>query len=215
MTYRVKPVVEFMADDEIEDRANKLLRKYEAQHGPIHDPPVPVEFIAEDTLGFEVKLTELDDANTVAYIAPDQRQICVNELQSEYLNNVGQEFTIAHEIGHWVLDHFAEDRTKTLAGLDNQPTRFLHRGKPDGQYKRHEIQAEHFASCLLMPKKLILPLVTEFDVFQWRNLYDLQAQFHVSITAMTKRLQKLKLIYIRGKCIYANELEAHGTKRLF
>ena len=40
----------FLADAEIERRANRLLGRYEAQYEPISSPPIPVERILEDVL---------------------------------------------------------------------------------------------------------------------------------------------------------------------
>ena len=61
-------------------------------------------------------------------------------------------------------------------------------------------QAEQFASCFLIPKdRLFEYLETGLDIAKSPILYDLAAQFGVSISMVSVRLQKLKLIAINGK----------------
>lgn len=61
-------------------------------------------------------------------------------------------------------------------------------------------QAEQFASCFLIPKdRLFECLETGLDITKWPTLYNLAAQFGVSISMISVRLQKLKLIEINGK----------------
>ena len=44
----------FLADAEIERRANRLLSRYEVRYGPISGPPIPVEHILEDVLDLSI-----------------------------------------------------------------------------------------------------------------------------------------------------------------
>lgn len=61
-------------------------------------------------------------------------------------------------------------------------------------------QAEQFASCFLIPRdRLGECLDTRLDITRWSILYDLAHQFGVSISMLSVRLQKLKLIEINGK----------------
>lgn len=61
-------------------------------------------------------------------------------------------FTAAHEIGHWVL-HRGEvmHRDRPIAGLSTT----------DIQRRPEEREADHFAACLLMPRKLVKAVFEE------------------------------------------------------
>ena len=65
-----------------------------------------------------------------------------------------------------------------------------------------------------MPRRLLLPIASELDLLHWPNLYHLRDRFHVSITAMTKRLQYLKVLYIMDGNLYASEEDALGMQQL-
>lgn len=214
MTYQIRPVVEFISKQKIESEADTLLDRYEAEHSPISGPPVPVEFIAEDLLGFRITWRQFQQPKTIAYINPKVMEIGMNEECSDYFDHAGQEYTLAHEIGHWILNHFADDTKQLELQLNSQPDRFLHSEDDSGAYRSHEFQAEFFASCLLMPKRLLQPIALDLNLLKWPNLYILRDRFHVSITAMTKRLQYLGMIYILDGDIYANEQEALGMRSL-
>lgn len=214
MELRVRPKVDYLTESEIEDIATELLELYQETEGEIQNPPIPIEFIVEDFLQFKVLWEVFQESDTLAYIDPNEKKICFNLEKADYFDRVGSEFTMAHEIGHFKLDHF-EDVSKQLAlGILDQPTRFLHRDNAGSTYSRHEFQAEYFASCLLMPKWLISTVQRKYDLLKWHNLYTIADLFNVSITALTKRLSRLRLIYIKDKKIYTSEQDASGMSRL-
>jgi Zn-dependent peptidase ImmA (M78 family) len=217
MELRVKPIVAFLRKVTIEGIADSLLERYEAQVGPILAPPVPVEFIVEDFLGYTV-IPEYLDGDALAFIDPNERIICWNLNRSDYFDTIGPEFTLAHEIGHPELGHFEEAAIQLALGLPDEPRRLLHRAYPSGKDGRREYQAEYFASCLTIPKKLILPAAQKRNLYRspsWSSIYELARRFNVSATAMTIRLKGLGLIYPDGKKLYTNKQEAHGQRRLF
>ena len=215
MGLRVKQTVKYLSEPVIEAKADELLRRYEAQVGPIKAPPVPIEFILTELLGFETRIEKLDEPDTVAYIEPNSKIICLNEQKSDYLNRIGPEFTWAHEIGHWELSHF-EDKGRQLGlGFGNQDTRILHHEPKGSRRPRRELQADYFASYLLMPKRLLLPRAKKLDLLQLANIRLLKDRFNVSSEAMAIRLEKLGLIYRHEGRIYRDRLEAQGNRRLF
>ena len=215
MDYRVKPEVEFLTESKIEAKAEALLKEYEEQQQPINGPPIPIEFIVTRLLGFDVMLTDIRETDTVAQIHPNNMTIYLNENKSDYLNEIGPEFTWAHEIGHWVLDHFEDCSRQLHLGISYQPARFLHRDTRNLRPTRHEFQAEYFAGCLLMPKRFLLPLAQQLNLLKWPSLYTLKDQFCVSVTAMRIRLEKLGLIYVHKGAIYRDHQEALGNRKLF
>jgi len=66
----------------------------------------------------------------------------------------------------------------------------------DRNAKRRELQAERFAAYVLMPRDLLREACADMDLCQWRNLYRLKDEFHVTITALTKRLKELHLVTV-------------------
>lgn len=214
MRLRVKPNVKYMSESELEAKAEELLRRYESKFGPIKAPPVPIEFIVTEFLGFENRIENLEEPETVAYIDPNMRVICLNEQKSEYLNRIGPEFTWAHEIGHWELGHFEDVGQQLSLGIDTEETRILHREPTGGRRPRREFQADYFAGCLLMPKRLLLSEARKLDLLDPNNISMLKDKFKVSRQAMKIRLEKLRLVYFGEDGIYRNRLESQGIRRL-
>ena len=214
MGLRVKPDVKYMSEPAIEAKAEELLRRYGARVGPIEAPPVPIEFIVTEFLGFETRIENLDEPNTVAFIEPNLKMICLNEQKSDYLNRIGPEFTWAHEIGHLELGHFEDDGRQLSLAIVDDDTRILHREPTGGRRPRHEIQADFFAGCLLMPKRLLLREAKKLDLLDSSDIYLLKDRFNVSLTAMKIRLETLGLVYFDNDMIYRDRLEAEGNRRL-
>ena len=100
------------------------------------------------------------------------------------LNGSGDErrrrFTIAHEIGHFVL-HPSRQRSER-GGLVNQSGRAVER------------EADAFAAELLMPEDLVRDAVREHGVDSKR----LADRFEVSLQAMQTRLRRLGLAERQG-----------------
>lgn len=95
---------------------------------------------------------------------------------NSYHHPVRKRFTLAHEIGHFVL-HRNEQQTfkdRTFARRANDPTAM-------------ERQADAFAASLLMPENAV-----KWEIANGlRNLNDLANAFNVSSLAMRYRLQSL------------------------
>ncbi len=91
---------------------------------------------------------------------------------------VRQRFTIAHEIGHYVLGHGRAMR---------DPATNFTLGKLD--YR--EVQANQFAASLLMPKNVVKNMVRHKGIDDVEELAD---RFFVSQVAMKYRLKNLGLI---------------------
>ena len=214
VVYRPKATVDYLTESVIEAKAEKLLRRYEDQEGPIGAPPIPIEFIVTKLLGFEIRFEDQGERQTVGYIDPNSKVICLNEQKSDYLDRIGPEFTWAHEIGHWELGHFEEDSRQLGLGIGNQDTRILEHEPTSSRRPRPEVQADYFASFLLMPKRLLLPLAIKLDLLQSASISLLKERFNVSSEAMKIRLEYLGLIYRHEGRIFSDRLEAQGNRRL-
>lgn len=91
-------------------------------------------------------------------------------------------FTVAHELGHVVLNHTPED------GLITDGTIFRAEGQPfNGKFEK---EANEFAASLLMPEQ---DFKGAFEQYKG-DLYVLAARFGVSLMAATVRGNDLNLI---------------------
>jgi hypothetical protein len=212
----IKAEVPYLSNDEIEARANILLNRYNSEISPVLSPPIPVEKIADFLLGLSIDWNPIPDTEKnpiLAWIDPKNRAIRLNlnrrTLFDQYIGTLP--FTYAHEIGHYEL-HLYETQFTQYQFEDSIRSAFLCRMN---KYDRREIQANMFAGFLLMPKKMILAATENMDLKNWPNLYRLSETFSVSITALTRRLTDMGVVFIKDKVIYSSEAEANGQQSLF
>ncbi|WP_297848796.1 ImmA/IrrE family metallo-endopeptidase [uncultured Desulfovibrio sp.] len=97
--------------------------------------------------------------------------ITYNPMES----HVRQRFTIAHELGHHVLEHGVSDR--------DTPANFTMTSSDP-----KEVEANKFAADLLMPSQFVQAVV---EVKNIRSLRQLSHLFNVSTAAMGYRLRNL------------------------
>ena len=106
---------------------------------------------------------------------------------------VRQRFTIAHEIGHFVLRHHSQsgehvhiDEGWKVSARNEQSTKGV---------DVHEIEANRFAAHLLMPEALLKARVAALrrKSLSESDVLELARAFKVSEQAMTLRLRSLKL----------------------
>ncbi|ARU60940.1 hypothetical protein CBW65_07475 [Tumebacillus avium] len=172
--------------DLVEKRAYKLLEELK-----INQLPIPVEKIAKK-LGIEIHEEEFEnELSGVLYRDQNQVVIGVNKLHHEKRKR----FTIAHEIGHFILhkgnpihidkEFFVNFRDATSSQATNI----------------EEIEANTFAAALLMPKELVKKelaniAVDGIDPFQEETeiISELSRKFRVSHQSLCIRLGKLGLL---------------------
>ena len=143
-------------------------------------PPVSVEQIAR-TIDVSVRFAPLeDDLSGMAFIKGDAKVIVVNALH--HPNR--QRFTIAHELGHHVLHH------RHLAAGVHVDRVIMRRDELSSTGMADvEVQANVFASELLMPQHLIAPEVNAIlDLNDEVRLAALARRFKVSLAALQFRL---------------------------
>lgn len=106
---------------------------------------------------------------------------------------VRQRFTIAHEIGHFVLRHHSEsgehvhvDEGWKVSARNERSAKGI---------DPNEIEANRFAAYLLMPESLLKTRVAAFrrKPLSESDVLDLAKEFKVSEQAMTLRLRTLRL----------------------
>lgn len=133
-----------MENDTVENRmileANELLEKFGSEN-----PPVQVDRLAE-SLGIRIVYKPYEDGDDVSgmlYRGEDRPVIGVNSAHHIHR----QRFTIAHEIGHFVLHD-------GMMYVDTPTVRF--RDSISGlAIDNEEIEANGFAAELLLPRKFL------------------------------------------------------------
>ncbi len=194
MEFRIIKPYEFIDKQEIEGKAEDILRRM--QHTPNYHPHFPLDAsrVAE-FLGLDVVWDYIPDdgkGKIAARILPLERLIEINEDIPQLRGGFG-ESTIAHEIGHWVL-HFnpiALDSCRQLKtkGMPIKIRPFFCRNPV--KVKGREWQAQYFASCLLMPQKVLLAARKGKDLTRWRHLYQIADELGVTISNLVHRLKDL------------------------
>ena len=166
-------------NDPVKSAAKGVLRKCEMSQAPIDVEAVAIrigaivtyEAFTEDLSGVLVK----EKARTV---------IGVNSFHPK----TRQRFTIAHEIGHLVLQHKGEIFVdQTVVKRDARSSQAV---------DRQEIDANRFAAELLMPEPLVKEAVhrrqeRKADISSTQIIDELAAEFQVSAQAMEYRLTNL------------------------
>lgn len=151
-----------------------------------HTVPVDVEAIAE-AHGVSVVKQDLEDSVSGVLIIKDGRGI-IGVNSSHHPNR--QRFTIAHELGHYVL----HPKAGTVF-VDRSIIFFRDSDSAKGVDHR-EMEANAFAAELLMPENEVMEQLDDqqIDAFDDLPVRRLAARFGVSAQALTIRLTKLGLV---------------------
>lgn len=172
-----------MSINSIEIKAKTILQQTNSYY-----LPVPVDVVAH-RLGLKVEAAQLgENVSGLLVIVEGKGIIGYNSSHPE----VRQRFTIAHEIGHYILHQeqdslFIDKKYGAAYRRDEQSSL--------GE-KPREIQANRFAAALLMPEDLVEKefVRSEFDLGDEYALIELARKFRVSSQAMAFRLANLGLI---------------------
>jgi len=165
-----------LANTDVEQRAEAVLKRC-----GIRAAPVPVDRIAK-ALGAVLRYSPLDEElSGMIYIKDDVPIIGVNALH--HPNR--QRFTIAHEIGHLELHR---NLITTAVHVDKE---FLMRSQKSALgTDRTEVEANKFASQLLIPQFLLDDLIADlkFDIDDDAPLEKLAKMFRVSRKVVEYRI---------------------------
>ncbi|MDO5531700.1 ImmA/IrrE family metallo-endopeptidase [Sutterella sp.] len=148
--------------------ANDILEKFWDKN-----VPVDVYAIARE-LGLSV--VEANTPTHSGYFSSDEQTIYINENESP----VRKRFTIAHELGHFILGHGDSDRNTSI---------WSDRYSPEQMEK--ETAANKFATELLMPRKAISAMI---NILHITDAAELRKHLGVSSSALQIRLKSLGYI---------------------
>lgn len=168
----------------------------------IVEPPVDIEQVAEK-LGLRIAYEALPETIS-GFLHRDHAvsTIVVNKRQVKQR----QRFTLAHEIGHYVLGHATDeihvDRhyqialrhgDETVGGVKYRKKRAV--GEPSVS-DRDEVQANAFAAALLMPKAMLtkdMQAAVSSGMFDDSLIDELTKRYRVSTQALMIQLNTLHL----------------------
>lgn len=162
--------VPFLHAKQIEAEADLLLDEFADKVAPVTAPAVPVEQVAEVHLQLELEFKDMRqlfpgaDVHGAIWFKAGRIGIDQALEPTAHPSRLGRyHFTLAHEIGHWRLhrQYFLKHPSERRLFDDGSP-------KPDvvcrssERKKPVEWQADCFAACLLMPRRMIYATWTEF-----------------------------------------------------
>lgn len=151
--------------------------------------PIPIERIAEDLHGFLVEEDDLRPETGHAYVSgrlkPERRRILVDRLEAA--RSPGRRrFTIAHELGHWVLHPPGSAQWSAAAAAGRLSSSHQVLDWMAG-YGGAELEANQFAAATLMPARLLAERLARPSDHE--AVCD---AFEVSPAALTRRIAFLR-----------------------
>ena len=168
--------VPYLQEEQIERDASALLAEYERARGVQIVRAVPIEDILEKHLKLRVEFDDMHqllgiprsgpglEPDVLGAIMFDERRIVIDESLDPEENPTSEgryRFTLAHEGGHWRLHRrlFAKDPAQ--ASLSNDPALPSIVCRSSKAKEPIEWQADFYAACLLMPRRLVFAVWRE------------------------------------------------------
>lgn len=162
--------VAYVSDEAIEKDAQALLADYARERGTPIEAPIPIDDIIEKHLKIGIEFDDTHrlfgvprsgigfDPDILGAIFFDQKRIVVDESLDPDANPAKEgryRYTAAHEVGHWRLHRglFGKDPAQTSLLEPNAAPSVVCRSSQAKE--RIEFQADLYASCVLMPRKLV------------------------------------------------------------
>lgn len=175
--------------------ASEVIRRHASTSGWIPSLPVPIEMIIEQTYGLRIETRTIDEPAGVTILGAlyqDDGVIALNERHTDFFERVigPYEFTLAHELGHWLYD--ADPGQGALFGAEAE--RFCyHRESPglDKTTQIREMNANKVGAAILLPADLVRAVDEEKLIAGLRSF---ARQWGVSVQALEIRLGELGII---------------------
>ena len=166
--------VPYLYEVDIERDAAALLAEYAQVRGGVIDTPIPIEDIVEKHLKIGLEFDDMHrlfnvprglDPEILGAMFFDERRIVIDESldPEEDPSKEGRyRFTLAHEAGgHWRLHRHLFEKDPMQTSLFGEPTSPSVVCRSSQAKEPIEWQADFYASCLLMPRTLVLAIWRE------------------------------------------------------
>lgn len=174
-----------------EETIEIIIQQYESQFLTPISVPIPIEMIVERLFNLQCEITYLDSfgEDVIGLLIPDQRRILVDSGCTETQHN----FTIAHELGHWYLhySHGSNEKFIDTSQIFFSILRSKNSKKSAKKKYREEIEANRFASALLIPRFHLKKYVRQIPTIGNKEIQLLASKFHTSPITMKIRLREL------------------------
>jgi len=172
--------------------AAKVIRRHAAAAAWTPSFPVPIEMIIEHTYGLRIETRDIDEPSGTKILGAlyqEEHVIALNERHVPFFEEVigPYEFTLAHELGHWLYD--ADPGQGSLLGASDE--RFCyHRESPglDETTRIREMNANKLGAAILMPADLVQAIDPEVLIGRVRSY---ARDWGVSVQALEIRLDEL------------------------
>lgn len=158
--------IPYLTESAIELATEKLIARFERKYGCIEEHCVPLDEIAECVLDLDVRCENLKSIYgelTLGAIYFNTREIRIDDTLNDELYPAKRgryRFTLAHEIGHWMLHEpiyrAANLQTNLFESTMGEPSIICRAPLPRTTKKPIEWQADYFASCLTMPRTRVI-----------------------------------------------------------
>lgn len=226
---------------QIEDLANLRLAEHEKRTGRETSLPTPIDELIEDIYGLKILWEEIDERageTILGGLSAKERLIVLNEKHRDlFQQKPGLErSTKGHEVGHWDLFssknetelNFAAETESVFCYRSSTSTLLevvLNSWTDDSSYSAYreltkncdephvKSAVDYYASCLSMPRDLLLKTASNYDLLDWKSLYRFAREIDVTISALVVRLQQSNLIYVApNKTIFKSQDQFLGQK---
>lgn len=162
--------IAYIADEAIEKDAQALLADCARKRGMPIEAPIPIDDIIEKHLKIGIEFDDThrlfgvprsgarSDPDILGAIFFGQKRIVIDESLDPDANPAKEgryRYTTGHEVGHWRLHRGLFERDPAQASFmepDAAPSVVCRSSQAK---ERIEFQADLYASCLLMPRKLV------------------------------------------------------------
>lgn len=178
--------------------ADNVLARHASSSGAWMELPVPVDMIVEATFGLSILWDEIEeppDTMVLGALHPSERRIVMNTRHQDLFDRVvgPGRFTLAHELGHWLYD--ADDPNQLsldlISGADEVYCYHREAGELPEQTRMREVNANKFASHLLLPERLVRAADLD-EVIE--DFHETAARWGVSQQTLRIRLEGLGLL---------------------
>jgi hypothetical protein len=162
--------VPYRSEEQMEADASALLAEYAQKRAAAIEPPILIDDIVEKHLKLSIEFDDTHrlfgvprdpdgDAEILGAMFFDDGRIVIDESLDPEENRVKEvryRFTLAHEVGHWRLHRhlFAKDPAQAVLFGEAPEASVICRSSQAKE--RVEWEADFYASCLVMPKELLL-----------------------------------------------------------
>jgi len=125
----------------------------------LRTPPAPIIEIA-NYFGLEVREVDFGNRKTLSGILDIEKKV-IYLNKDDHVNH--KRFTVAHELGHWILHRLDIEKDPSLT--------FYERNPKGGESDDKEKEANFFAANLLVPAQHLIALQDKYSDFELSRFF--------------------------------------------